>query len=154
MVVWRCAGSVRIFFWGGGRSAPPWMTDPLCSFICLFVCGCGGRSCPQLSLSKSLSSGVSTVISPLSSLFFQMLERKPPPDLKCTRASQLTQNLVSAASTATSCLFLVFVPPRQPACFCAAIRNTRLPVLFSHLLPCLPPLLFLLPSPVFHLSSH
>lgn len=74
-----------------------------------------------------LSSCVITVISPLSSLFFfQMLEQKPPPDLKCTRASQLTENLASAASAATSCLFLVFAPPRQPACFCAAIRNTRL----------------------------
>lgn len=127
----------------------PWMADLLYSFTCMFVCGCGGKggSCPQLSLSKSLSSGVSTVISPLSPLFSRCWNENLR-DLKCTGASQLTQNLASAASTATSCLFLVFVPPRQPACFCAAIRNTsRLPVLFSHLLPHLPPFLFLTSFP-------
>lgn len=110
--------------WGGGGCTA--VDDRSALLLPMHVCLWMGGSRPQTSLCNSLSSSVTTVISPLTSLFSQMLEQKPPPDLKCTRTSQLTQNLVSAASTATSCLFLVFVPPRQPACFCAAIRNTRL----------------------------
>lgn len=85
----------------------------------------GGVPSSNISLHQSVLKCYHCHLSSVVS-FFQMLEQKPPPDLKCTGTSQLTQNLDSAASAATSCLFLVFVPPRQPACFCAAIRNTRL----------------------------
>lgn len=124
-----CPETCRFCLERVGGAARPWMTDQLPPSVpCMFVYGRGGVSRPQTPLCSSLSSSVTTVISPLASLLFQMLEEKPAADLKCARTSQLTQNLASAAGAATSRLFLVFVPPRQPACFCACHRKRSSPV--------------------------